>query len=50
MKSFWRREHDREKGIVVYYCDEHGYHTTDPREIMEHEDAHHIGAYFPKYP
>lgn len=40
--SFWRKEHHPDKGIVVHYCDQHNFSTTNPSEIEEHERIHTI--------
>lgn len=38
--SFWRKEHDKERDVVVHHCDRHDFHTYDPLEIEEHEKMH----------
>lgn len=38
--SFWRKEHDYKKGNTVYYGDRHGFHTSNPIEVEEHERIH----------
>ncbi len=38
--SYWRKEHDHRKGVVVYHCDEHDYHASDPFDIEEHSKVH----------
>ncbi|MHB8361123.1 MAG: hypothetical protein ACYDAO_01705 [Thermoplasmataceae archaeon] len=40
--TFWRREKDTEKGVMIHHCDEHNIHTYKTEEIEEHEKMHAI--------
>lgn len=40
--SFWKKEHNKEGGIPVHYCEKHNYRTSNPDEIEEHERIHAI--------
>ncbi len=40
LMSFWRKEHDPQKKIVIYYCDKHKFQTSNPLEVEEHERIH----------
>ena len=39
--SFWRKEHDKRMGVLVYLCDHHDFHTSDHLEAIEHEKILH---------
>lgn len=38
--SFWRKEYDHKRNLIIYHCDEHGFHTTSKEEAAEHEKVH----------